>query len=215
MEIDKLEDIPANLRIENLKLYYESANSSVFIEQTGENEKTGFGTDSIDMTKWEFTSAGEYQFRLRSLGGFPTYDEDGYFKKLIVSGDLSASYANFVVALGGRLATPNLRVVRHDYFPNLIVMEWDPVPNADWYSFLKKGEAGTNGSTLTLTHLGSLPGTVDPYGHKNLNAGAHTFTVTAESFQRTVIDGMITFFPSSEMTSLKLTINKNGTFSYK
>ena len=215
IEVDKLENIPTNLKIENFILNFESKDSDVFIEQTGENEKTGFGTDAIDLTKWEFTSAGEYQFRLRSLGGFPTYDENGYLKKLTVSSDLSASYVNFVVALGARLATPNLRIVRHDYFPNLIVMEWDPVPNADWYSFLKEREIGTSGSTLTITHLGSLPDTVDPYNNKNLSVGTHTYTVTAESFQRTVIDEMITFFPSSEMASLTLTINRNGTFSYK
>jgi len=215
IEVDKLENIPTNLKIENLILNFESTYSDVFIEQTGENEKTGFGTDSIDLTKWEFTSAGEYQFKLRNLGGFPTYNENGYLKKLTVSSDLSVSYVNFVVALGAQLATPNLRIVRHDYFPNLIVMEWDPVPNADWYSFLKEWETGSSGSSLTRTQLGSLPGTVDPYNNKNLSVGTHIYTVTAKSFQKTVIDGMITFYPSSEMASLALTINKNGTFSYK
>jgi len=215
INVDKLEDLPTNLRIENLTLNFDSLNRHVFVEQTGVNKTSGFGTDSIDLTKWEFASPGEYQFRLRSLGGFPTYDENGYLKSITVSSDLSSSYINFTVALGTRLTTPNLRVIKHDYFPNLIVMEWDPVPNADWYCFLKEREKGTSGSTLTITHLGSLPGTVDPFNNNNLRVGTHTYTVTAKSFQRSVIDGMITFFPSSKMASIKLTINRNGTFSYK
>jgi len=215
VDIVNLKDAPTNLRIENLFLNFDSSNQYNFIEQTGENNKTGFGKGSIDLKDWNFTSAGNYQFRLRSLGGYPTYDDNGYLKSITVSSDLSASYANFVVALGAKLATPNLRVVRHDYFPNLLVMEWDPVPNADGYSYLKKGEPGSSGTTLTISHWGSLPGTVDPYGHKNLSVGTHTRTVIAECYKKKVIDGSITFFPSSEMASITLTINKNGTFSYK
>jgi hypothetical protein len=211
VEVDKLENSPVNVRIEGTTLYFESTDSHVFIEQTGENESTGFGTNPIDLTSWNFTSAGEFQFRLRSLGGFPTYDENGYLKRLIVSSDLSASYANFVVALGEQLATPtNLRVVRSDNYPGSIDMRWDPVPNADWYYLPLEG-GGYFSNADPWKGLGYLPGAGNVYN--SLSVGTHTFTVVAER-RREVIDRMITFFPSSVPASLILTINKNGSFSY-
>jgi hypothetical protein len=203
LDVDK-QEAPVNLRIENLTLNFDSLNRHVYIEQSGETEMSDFGMESIDLTNWNFKSAGVYQFKLRSLGGYPTYDEKGYLKKLTVSSDLSVSYVNLVVELGKQLATPtNLRIVERAHLPGFIDIRWDPVPDADSYTV-----SNGFGNTGTWASLGYLPGT-----HSNtLSVGIHKLTVVAHR-RREVIDGIITFFPSSE-ASLILTINSNGTFSY-
>ena len=205
VEVDKLEDSPSNLRINDNILFFDSLHKKVFVEQTGENVLFGFGENPIDLTRWNFSNPGNFVFRLRSLGGYPIYDEDGNLKKLIVSSGLSSSYASLVIALGEQVATPtNLRITERPYNPGFLDIQWDPVPNATSY------RVGGFGNSGTWASVGALPNS----GHHNpLRVGNHTLTVVAHR-SRDVVNGVMTFFPSSEPATLILTIYRNGTFSY-
>ena len=203
VDVEKLGDSPANLRIENNILYFESLYERVFVEQAGENELFGFGANSpIDLTYWNFTSPGEFEFRLRSLGGYPTFDADGYLKRLTVSSDLSSFYANIVVAKGEQVASPsNLRITSRTTFDGRewLDVRWDRVPYASRYT-----TDGGFGNVDTWASVG---------GVSELGAGRHTVAIVAHR-DRAVINGVITFFPSSEPATLTLRIYRDGTFSY-
>ncbi|MCL2796637.1 MAG: hypothetical protein FWD58_01085 [Firmicutes bacterium] len=171
VEVVRPKDCPTDLRITGTTLGFESSDECVWVEQTGANEVCGFEANPIDLADWGFTAAGAFEFRLRSLGGIPTYGEDGLLKSLTVASDLSTSYASFTVAQGEQLATPqNLSLVG-------LRLSWDPVPNADHYT--------------TSTGFGNS----DPWA--TVTGDPKTVTVIAHR-AREVEGDTIIFYPSSE-----------------
>ncbi|MCL2061891.1 MAG: hypothetical protein FWH03_04615 [Firmicutes bacterium] len=198
VKVDKLADSPKNLRIDQTTLYCDTPHEFLFVEQTGQNVQYGFGTNPINLDDWDFLIAGEAIFKLRSLGGFPTYGTDGFLQKLTVSSDVSLTSAAITVASGEQLAKPVFRVERqlNAIGIDCLYIYWDEVPNARVYLV---GESLHTTETLTTVHMS--------------NVGSRALTVTAKSNQKTV-NGVITIFPSSEPAVIILNIKEDGTFSY-
>jgi|GEM_PF-4705864 len=171
-----------------------------------------------------FPTPGDFEFRLRHLGGQGRFCENGYLIGVTVSSAVSECYV--VVSVGGyQLQTPNLRIEKYEFsfsYDDIdfsIYLHWDPIAGANRYF---------------LGGLYSLPGWLFDHtvattsirvGHVQINAewglsnwglrGTYRLFVSARhATPISFSDGTIVVHPDSEPAVIYLTIYEDGTFSY-
>ena len=186
VEIDRL-DMPTNLEISENILKFDSPHRRVILEQSGFEQR--FMGSYINLEHWRFASAGEFDFRVRSHGGYPVFCNSGTLKRFTVSSKLSTSYASLTVAEGQPAEFANFRIEDN-------ILRWDYMPKTSYSTCLRYG-AWFSGPAMWFM---------------GLETGKHTFTITAHGRQQT-IDGVITI-PQSSTVTLQIKKCHDGTISF-